>query len=71
MFTEWKAPGEGPDFALCASCKQPIAEEWVEVRFDHDPHGHEGLTGKYHVACATPFAAIARAMNMLSRPWGF
>jgi hypothetical protein len=64
--------GGGADGPWCMRCKGPITAEQhsVRLRFEHDPHGHRGLTGLYHDYCSKPFESLARVINMLSfRPF--
>jgi hypothetical protein len=64
--------GSGPLGPFCTRCRALIAvgERSVRITFNHDPHGHRGLTGLYHEDCGRPFASIAHAMNVLSsRPF--
>jgi hypothetical protein len=71
-FDPMYAGGSGPNEPWCMSCKAPIAagERSVRVTFNHDPHGHRGLTGPYHERCSKPFASMAYAINVLSsRPF--
>jgi hypothetical protein len=58
--------GGNPYWAWCAACRQPILEgqRSVEIRFNSDPHGHDGLTGLYHEGCSRPFHSFARVLNM-------
>lgn len=64
------AAGGGYGGPLCLSCKQLISEgeRATRVTFNTDPHGHRGLTGDYHAACAKPFASLAHVINL--DPWG-
>jgi hypothetical protein len=50
----------------CTSCRQPIldGQRSVDIRFNHDPHGHRGLTGPYHEGCSRPFRSFAHVLNM-------
>jgi hypothetical protein len=71
-FDPMPACGSGPNEPWCTSCRAPITEgqRSVRVDFNHDPHGHQGVTGVYHVECSKPFASLARALNMLAvRPF--
>jgi hypothetical protein len=62
--------GGEPWGACCKSCRLPIFpdQDSEEVRF---PEGTESaqMSGPYHAECAQPFASIARALDMLNRPW--
>jgi hypothetical protein len=55
--------GYGP---LCCACKLPIfpGQRTTRVEFNTDPDGAEGLTGDYHLACAKPYASLARIINL-------
>jgi hypothetical protein len=60
--------GSGDSGPFCTRCNLPIGEEPSQrLYFQQDPHGHQGLTGPYHVRCAKPFAAFERILNM--NPW--
>jgi hypothetical protein len=67
-FDPMPSAGSGPQGPFCTSCRAPIAagERSVRVTFNHDPHGHRGLTGLYHEQCGKPFASMAYAINVLS-----
>lgn len=67
-FDPMPASGSGGNEPWCLSCKTPITEgeHSVHIHFDHDPHGHQGLSGDYHEACSKPFASIARALQALN-----
>ena len=61
-----------PSERTCPSCKRPIAvhEPVAHIRFDPDPvHRLEEMNGAYHADCAKPYLSIARALEMLRRPW--
>jgi hypothetical protein len=53
----------------CRACREPIREDQpaTRVAFQTDPHGENGLTGDYHVACSKPFVGLARVINL--NPW--
>jgi len=65
-----RGPFDDPWGASCKSCGLPIFKDQAseQVRF---PEGTESadMSGTYHAECAKPFASIARAMDMLSRPF--
>ena len=65
-----KGPWHEPWGASCKRCQLPIfqGQRSEEVRF---PQGSESdeMSGTYHAECAQPYASLARAMNMLSRPF--
>lgn len=65
---ETHAFGGGWSGPCCLSCKEPIleGERSTRVEFASDPSGAKGLTGAYHLGCSRPFAALARAINMLN-----
>jgi hypothetical protein len=67
---EEENPGGGNEGPFCTRCSQPIAEgETMErLKFEQDPHGHRGLSGPYHSACAKPFLSFERILNF--NPWG-
>ena len=69
LFDSSEGGGEGPSGPECPSCRRPINDSDASERitFPHDPHGHRGLSGLYHVGCAKPFASLARIMNL--KPW--
>jgi len=52
----------------CTGCSGPITGDQRSVRlhFANDPKGYRGFSGFYHEHCSKPFAALARAINMLS-----
>lgn len=63
--------GGEPWGALCKQCRLPIFDDQrvEEIRF---PEGSDSaaMSGTYHAECAKPFSSLARALNMLNRPFG-
>jgi hypothetical protein len=66
---EFSAFGGGSRGPVCCVCKEPIGKDERPMRivFDTDPTGEKGFTGDYHAVCSKPFAALAQAINMMSR----
>ncbi|HEX8055886.1 MAG TPA: hypothetical protein VF481_04455 [Novosphingobium sp.] len=62
--------GDEPWGICCKNCRLPIFpdQESQEVRFPDDSESAT-MSGTYHVECARPFAGLARALNLLSRPF--
>lgn len=59
--------GETPQ-PLCKSCRQPILEHHQTQDVQFPAHAESSdMSGRYHAACAKPFASIAHALDMLGR----
>jgi hypothetical protein len=63
------APERNPRLPWCRACKQLIgpSEPVVQIHFQSDPEGAQGLTGIYHRLCGRPFQSLARVVNMSLR----
>jgi hypothetical protein len=60
--------GGGPDGPLCKACKQPILKGQPVTRVEFNGEQHD-MSGAYHRACSKPYDSLARALNMLNRPY--
>lgn len=60
--------GDEPSGPWCAHCKAPITDDQrrINLQFDVDPHGFDGLSGDYHESCARPFQSFAHALKLMS-----
>jgi hypothetical protein len=58
--------GGEPRLPWCRACREPIrrGQPATRIDFQTDPDGRQGLTGMYHQQCASPFASLARVVNM-------
>jgi hypothetical protein len=68
MYLEEGLGGGGYEGQPCKGCQTLImpGQPVTRVILKHDPNA---LSGDYHTDCGKPIAALARAMNMLSRPF--
>jgi hypothetical protein len=60
--------GGGADGPLCKACKQPIFKGQPVTRVEFNGNAHD-MSGDYHRACSKPYDSLARAFNMLARPY--
>jgi len=64
-------PGGGEPWGVyCKSCRLPIFPDQhsEDVHFPEQSDSAD-MSGTYHAQCAQPFAGLARALKLLTRPY--